>query len=46
MSIAKINQFGFIAYQVIDNATGEVLVTMDSYYDAVNFILFMDTLHV
>lgn len=45
MSIVKINQYGFVAYQVIDNDSGEILVTMDSYYDAVNFILFMDTIH-
>lgn len=43
MTIVKINQFGFIAYQVIDNETGEILVTFDTYYDAVNFILFMET---
>lgn len=43
MTIVRINQFGYLAYQVIDNETGEILVTFDTYYDAVNFILFMET---
>jgi len=42
MSITRVNHFGFINFAVIDNASGTELVRFDTYFDAVEFIMFCD----
>jgi len=44
MSIVRINSFGFVNFAVIDNATGYEMVRFDRYTDAVEFILFFDSI--
>jgi hypothetical protein len=42
MSIERKNNFGFTVWSIVDNETGAEIVTFDLYFDAVDFLLFIN----